>query len=160
MLRPRGSPRQSHSKGNMATSYRIWRCKSSKRRAEVKLTPYPPPRPLCTPAQQNSRALWQLPTTFYWDRHLHHLYLSYCRGLPQWKNNLLQPLLPHQCPSSLLGPKMAPFPRSCGEHAFGWNHFEGNSGRTPPAPSSKKSHPGTEHSSRAMLRHLAETLTW
>ena len=30
----------------------------------------------------------------------------------------------------------------------------------PPAPSSERSHPGTGHSSQAMPRHLAETLTW
>ena len=30
----------------------------------------------------------------------------------------------------------------------------------PPAPSSEKSHPGTEHSNRAMPRYLAKTLTW
>ena len=27
--------------------------------------------------------------------------------------------------------KMAPFPRACGKHTFGWNHFKGNPSRTP-----------------------------
>ena len=73
MLRPRGPPRQSHSKGNMATSCRIWRHKSSNRRAKVKLTSSLPARPICMPAHWSSRALWLPPTTFYWGRHLHHL---------------------------------------------------------------------------------------
>ena len=111
MLRSRGPPRQSHSKGNMATSCRIWRCKSSERRAEVKPTSSLPARLLCMPAHWSSRALWLLPTTSYWGRHLHHLHSSYCRGLPQWKNSLLQLFLPHQCPSSLLGPKDGTLPQ-------------------------------------------------
>ena len=105
MSRPRESPRLSHSRGNMATSCGTQRSKSSKRRAEVKPTSSPPARPPCTPTHQSSRALWLLPTTFYWGRHLHHLHSSYCRSLPQWNNSPLQPFLPHQCPSSLLGPK-------------------------------------------------------
>ena len=109
MSRPGGPPRLSHSKGNMATSYRIWR--SSKRRAEVKLTFSPPPRLLCTPAHQSSRVLWLLPTTFYWGIHLHHLHSSYCKGHPQWRNSPLQLLLPHQCPSSLLDPNDSTLPQ-------------------------------------------------
>ena len=105
MSRPRGPPRLSHSKGNMATSCGIWTHKSSERRTEVKLTSPLPARLLCTPAHRSTRALWWLPTTFYWGRHLHHLYSSYCKGLPQLGNSPLHLLLPHQCPSSLLGPK-------------------------------------------------------
>ena len=101
MSRPGGPPGQSHSKGNMATLCGIWRCKSSERRAEVKLTSSLPARPLCTPAHQSSRVFCLCATTFYWGRHLHHLHSSYCRGLPQWKNSLLLLFLPHQCPSSL-----------------------------------------------------------
>ena len=111
MSRVRGPPRPKHCKRNMATSCKIWRCKSSERRAEAKPTSSPPARPLCTPAHQSSRALWLLPTTSYWGRNLHHLPSSYHRGLPQWKNSLLQPLLPHQCPSSLLGPKDGNLPQ-------------------------------------------------
>ena len=115
----------------MAISCRIWRCKSSDRRVEAKLTSSQPARPLHAPVHQSSRAPWLLPTTLYWDRHLHHLQLSYGGGLLQWKNSPFQTLLLHQCPSSLLGQKTAPFPQSCGEHAFGWNHFKGNFWRTP-----------------------------
>ena len=95
MLRSGGPPRQSHSKGNMATSCRILKCKSSKRRAEVKLTSSLPARPLCVPAHWSSGALWPLLTTFYWGRQLHHFPSSYHQGLPQWKNSPLQPFLPH-----------------------------------------------------------------
>ena len=59
------APRLRHSKGNMATSCGIWREKSSKRRAEAKLTSSPPARPLCTPARWSSGVLRQLPTTSY-----------------------------------------------------------------------------------------------
>ena len=105
MSRPREPPRLSHSRGNMAMSCRTWRSKSSKRRAEVNQTSSLPTRLPYMSAHWSSRALWLLPTTFYWGRHLHHPHSSYCRGLPQWKNSLLQPFLPHQCPSLLLGPK-------------------------------------------------------
>ena len=44
--RPEGSPRLKHSKENMATSCGIWRCKSSERRVEAKLTFSLPARPL------------------------------------------------------------------------------------------------------------------
>ena len=104
-LRPRVPLRLSHSKGNMATSCGTWRNKSSKRRAEVELTSSLPARPPCTPAHQSLKVLWLLPTTSYWGKHLCHLHLSCCRGLPLWKNSLLPLLLPHQCPSSLLGLK-------------------------------------------------------
>ena len=116
---------------------------------------------LCMPAHWNSRALWRLPTTFYWGRHLHLLHSSYCRGLSQWKNNPLQLLLPHQCPSSLLGPKDGTLPQILWRsHLCAEPLCKGDSGRIPPAPSGQKSHPGTEHSSQAAPRHLTETLTW
>ena len=132
MSRPRGPPRPSHSKGNMATSCRIWRCKSSERRAEVKLTSSPPARLLCMPAYQSSRVLWLLPTTFYWGRHLHHLHSSYCTRASPVEEQPASAAPPTPVPKqSPRLQKMAPFPRSCGEHAFGRNHFEGDSGRTP-----------------------------
>ena len=87
MLRPRGPPRLSYSKGSMATSCGTWRCKPSKRKAEVKPTSSLPARLLCTLAQQSSRALWWLPTTFYWGRHLHLTCSSYHKGTPQWRNS-------------------------------------------------------------------------
>ena len=74
LLRPR------HSKQNITTLCRTWRCKLSKRRVEAKPTSSPPARLLCTPVHQSSRVLWLLPTTSYLDRHLHHLHSFYCRG--------------------------------------------------------------------------------
>ena len=160
MSRPWMPLRQSHSKGNMATSCMIRRCKSSNRRAEVKLTSSPPARLLCTPAHRSSKVLWLPPTTFYWGRHLHHLHSSYCRGLPQCKISPLQLLLPYQFPSSLIDPKDDTPPqipwRAClwaePPQRWLWEDL--------PAPSNKYSHLGTEPSSQAALRHSAETLTW
>ena len=111
----------------------------------------------CPPEFKNALATSYIS---YWHRHLHHLHSSYCKGLPQWKSSLLQLLLPHQCPSSLLGPKDGTLPqtlwRACLWVEPLWRWLWEN----PPAPSGKRSHPGTEHSSWAMLRHLARTLTW
>ena len=103
--RPKVPPRLRHSKENMAISCRTWRCKSSESRAEGKPISSPPARPVCTTVHQSSGALWLLPTTSYWDRHLHHLHSFYRGWPPQWKNSPFWLLLLHQCPSSLLGPK-------------------------------------------------------
>ena len=105
MSKSGGPLRQSHSKGSMAASCKIWRHKSTKRRAEVKPASSPPARLLCTPVCQSSGALWPLLITFCWSRHLHLFSLSYHQWLPQWKNSLLQLVLPHQCPNGPLGPK-------------------------------------------------------
>ena len=104
-LRPGGPLWLSHSKGSMVTSCRTWRNKSSERRAEVELTSSLPVRSPCTPGHQGLKALWLLPTTSYWDNHLHCLHSPCYRGLPLWMNSWLPLLLLHQCPSSLLGPK-------------------------------------------------------
>ena len=115
---------------------------------------------VCMPAHWSSRVLWPLLTTFYLGRHLHHLPSSYCQGLPQWKNSRLQLFLSHQCLSSFLGQKDDTLPqilwRAClwVEPLWRWLWED------PPAPSSEKSHPGTEHSSQATPRCLAKTLTW
>ena len=111
MQRSGGPPRLSYSKENMAKSCGTWRHKSSERKAEVKLTSSLPAKLLCMPAQQSSRACWWLPSTFYWGRHLHLTPLSYHKGPLQWRNSPLQLLLPHQCPSSLLGPKDITLPQ-------------------------------------------------
>ena len=95
----------------MAKSCGTCRHKSFKRRAEVKLTSSLPARLLCMPALQSSRALWWLPTMFYWGRHLHLTHSSYYKGPLQWRNSPLQLLLLHQCPSSLLGPKDGALPQ-------------------------------------------------
>ena len=84
-----------------------------------------------TTVHQSLKVLWLLPTTSYRGKHLHHLHSPSHRGLPLWKNSPLPLLLPHQCPSSLLGPKDATLHQICGEYASGWNHSKGNSGRTP-----------------------------
>ena len=63
MSRPVGPPRPKQSKGNMATSCRVWRGKSSERRAEAKPTSSLPAKLLCTTAHQISRVLWPLPST-------------------------------------------------------------------------------------------------
>ena len=111
MSRPGEPPRLSHSRRNMAMSCRTCRSKSSERRVEVKPTSSLPARLPCAPVHQRSRVLWLLPTTFYWGRPLHHPHSSCCKGLPQWKNSPLHPLLPHQCQSSLLGPKDGTLPQ-------------------------------------------------
>ena len=144
----------------MATSCRIWRCKSSERRVEAKLTSSPPARLLCTPFYQSSRVPWLLPTTSYWDRHLHHLHLLYCRGLPQWKNSPFKPFLQHQCPSSLLGPKDGTLPQILWRAHLWVEPLQRQLLENPPAPSGKRSHPEKVHSGQATLGHLARTLTW
>ena len=87
------------------TSCRTWRCKPSRRRAEVKSTSSLPTRLLYMLAQQSSRVLWWPPTTSYWGRHLCLTHLSYHKGLLQWRNSPLWQVPLHQFPSSLLGPK-------------------------------------------------------
>ena len=124
MLRSGRPPRPSYSKGNMAKLCRTWRCKSSERRAEAKPTSSPPARPLCMPALRSSRAHWWLSTMSYWGRHLHLIHSPCHKGPLQWRNSLLQLLLLHQCPSSLLGPKDRALPQILGgEHASGQNHI-------------------------------------
>ena len=143
MLRSRGPPRPSYSKGNMAKLWGTWRHKSSERRTEVKLTSSLSARLLCTPALQSSRACWWLPTTFYWGRHLHLTHSLYHKGPLQWRNCLPQPLLLHQCPSSLLGPKDGTLPQillrvePCLRQLW----------KGPPVPSSERSCLGTKCSS-------------
>ena len=71
MLRFGGPLRPSHSTGNMAKPSETWRNKSSKRKAEAKLTSSPPARLPYMPAQWSSKACWWLLITFCWGRHLH-----------------------------------------------------------------------------------------
>ena len=156
----REPPRPSHSRGNMATSCRTWRSKSSERRAEAKLTSSLPARPPYMSAHWSSRALWLLLTTFYWGRHLHHPHSSYCRGLPQWKNSPLWPFLPHQCPTSLLGPKDDTPPQILWRACLCVEPHQRQFQEDPPVPSSKISHPGTEPSNQVAPRHFTKTLTW
>ena len=104
-------------------------------RGEQKLSRFPlcllPVKSPCTTALQSLKALWLLPTISYWGKHLCHLHSPCCREPPLWENSSLLLPLPHQCLSSLLAQETAPFTRSCGEHASGWNHSKGNYGRTP-----------------------------
>ena len=144
----------------MATSCGTWRHKPSRRRAEVKPTSSPPARLLCMLAQQSSRALWWLLATFYLDRCLCLTYSSYCKGPPQWRNSLLWLLLLHQCPSSLPGPKDDILPQILWRAWLWVEPHQRWLQKDPPAPSSKGSYPGIEHSSWAMQRYLARTPTW
>ena len=160
MLRPGRPHRQSHSRGNMAVSCRTWRSKSSKRRAEVKPTSSLPARLLSTPAQQSSKALWLPPTTFYWGRHLYHPHSSYCRGPSPVEELPASAVPPTPVPKQSPRPKRwDPSPDPVESMSLGGTISTATLGG-PPAPSGKRSCPGTEHSSQAMLRHLAETLTW
>ena len=131
MPRPEGPPRLSYSKGSMATLCRTWRHKPSKRRAEVNLTSFLPARPLCMLAQWSSRALWWLPTTFYWGRHLCLTHLSYCKGLSSRGTALFSHFPCTSAQAVSQAQKTTPFSRSCGEHASGQNHIKGNFRRTP-----------------------------
>ena len=113
----------------------------------------------CTTAHQSLKALWLLPTTSYWGKHLHHLHLPCHRDLPLWKDTSLLLPLPHQCPSSLIGPKDGT------PHQILWRVclWAEPPQRLPqwdfPAPRGERSLPGSEHSSQAAPRHLAGTLT-
>ena len=158
MSRSEGPPRLRHSKENIATSCGIWRHKSSERGVEAKLTSSLPARLVCTWVHQSSRTLLLLPTTFCWDTQLHHLHSSYCEGLPQWKNSQLPPLIPHQCPSSLLGPKDDTLCQTLWRVCLRVEPLQRQLWENPPAPSNERSHPGAQHSSQAMPRYLARTL--
>ena len=56
--------------------------------------------------------------------------------------------------------RTTPFPRSSGEHAYGWNHIEGNFGRTPQLQAVRD--PALEQDTQAEPGRggLAGTLTW
>ena len=144
----------------METSCGTWRNKPLERRAEVELTSSPPVRSSCTTAHQSLKVLWLLPTTSYWGKHLCHFHSLCHGGLPLWKNSPLLLLLPHQHPSSLLGPKDGTL------HQIMWRvhllvePLQRLPQKDPPAPKGKRSLPGSEHSSQATPRHLARTLTW
>ena len=77
-----------------------------------------------------------------------------------WKNCPLQLPLPHQCSSSLLGPKDGTLPQILWRACLWVKPLQRQLWEDPPSPSGKRSHPGIEHSSWAMPRHLAGTLTW
>ena len=112
MLRPGRPLRPGHSKGNMAKPSETWRTKSSKRKAEAKLTSSLPVRPPYTPAQQSSKACWWLLITFCWGRHQCPSYSPYHKGPPQQSNILPQQLHLHQCPSNPLDPKDGILPQT------------------------------------------------
>ena len=160
---PRGPLRLSHSKGNMAMSCGTWRNKSSERRAEVKLTSSLPARLPCmhqpTRAQKHSGCF--LPHFIGANTSI----TSICpvtEGLPCGRTTCFSHVPPTPAPKQSPRPKkMAAFTRSCGEYASGQNHFEGDSGRTPLAPSGARD-PTLGQSTQAEphWEHLAKTLTW
>ena len=106
------------------------------------------------------KALWLPHITSYWGKHLCHLHSSCHRRLLPWKNNQPHPLLPHQCPHNLLGPK-GYTPHQIPWRACLWvEPLQRLLLETPPAPRGERSLTGSKHSSPAMLRHLAKTLPW
>ena len=144
----------------MATSCWTWRKKSSKRRAEVKPTSSLPVKTPCAIAHQSFKVLWLPLTISYWGKHLCHLHLPCHRELPLWKDSSLLPPLPHQCLSSLLGPKDDTLHQILWRVCLWAEPLQRQLWEEPPAPRVKRSLPGSEHSSQATLRHLAGTLTW
>ena len=103
--RPRGPPRPSHSRGNMGNIMQDLEeqviQEESRGQADFlsacQATLYTsPPELKSTLAASYHILLGQTPPSPH---------SSYHRGLPQWKNSPIQPFLPCQCLSSLLGPK-------------------------------------------------------
>ena len=146
ILRPRGPPRPSYSRGNMAKSCKTWRSMSSERKADAKVTSSLLARLPYMPAWQRSNC---------WGRPLCPIHSPYHKGPPKWRNSLLQQLLPCWCPSSLLGPKGGTFPRSHGEHASGQNHVQLNIRR---APRSKQQE--VPPWNKALKPSCAEAFSW
>ena len=160
MPRPGGPPRLNYSTGNMAKSYEIWRSKSSKRKAEAKLTSSSPARLPYMPAWQSSKVCWWHLTKFCWGRHPHPTHLPYHKGSLQQRNSLLQQLILCQCPSSPLGPKGGILPQILWTACLWVEPCPRQPWKSPPAPNSERSHLGTRTSSRATWKHSAMTLTW
>ena len=160
MPRPGGPLRQSHSKGNMAKLSETWRNKSSKRKAEAKLTSSPPVRLPYMLAQWSSKVCWWLLITFW----LGQAPMSHPFILPQGTSTVEQQPTPAVPPVPV--PKQSP--RSKMQHPsldpvnsmpLGITTSKTTS-EGPPAPNGERSHLGTRCSSRATQKHSAGTLTW
>ena len=67
---------------------------------------------------------------------------------------------PCQCPSSPLGPKDNILPQILWRACLWAEPHPRQHQKGPPVPSSRRSHLGTRHSSQAVQRHSARTLTW
>ena len=160
MLTSRWPPRLSYSRGNMAKSCETWRSKSSKRKADAKLTSSPLARLPYMPAPQNSNECWWLLTKFCCSRPPHPTHSPYHKGPPQQRDSLLQQLLLHQCPSSPLGPKGGILPQILWTTCLWVEPCPRQPWKSPPAPKGKRSHPGIGCSSGATRKHSARTLTW
>ena len=136
------------------------RDKSSKRRAEVKLTSSLPVRLSCTAAHWSLKASWLLPTTSYWGKHLHCLHSPPPQRTSPMEEQLTMATPPTLVPKQSHRPKRtAPFTRSCESTPMGGTTQKATPGY-PPAPRGKRPLPGSKHSSKVMPRHLAKTLTW
>ena len=161
MPRPREPLRLSHSTANMAKPSKTWRNKSSKRKAEAKLTSSPPVRLPYMPAQAELKGM--LVASY-------HILLGQApTSHPFTLSQGASPVEQHVHPSSSShtsaqavpqAQKVASFPRPCGQHASGWDHIQGNLRRAPQLQMCKRSHLGTRYSSRATQKHSARTLTW
>ena len=88
-----------------AKSCKTWRSKSSKMKADAKLTSSPLARLPYTPAWQSSKACWWLLTKFYRGRPPNPTYSPYHQEPPQQRNSLLQQLLPAPVPKQSPKPK-------------------------------------------------------
>ena len=159
MPRPREPLRLSHSTGNMAKPPKTWKNKSSKRKAEAKLTSCLPVRLSYIPAQWAQDVL----VTSY------HILLG--QAPTSHPFTLLQGASPAEQQSAPAGPPtLVPkqSPRTKRQHPSPDPVDSMPLGRTtskttsegPPASNSKRSHLWTRCSSRAAQKCSAGTLTW
>ena len=143
----------------MAVSCRTWRNKSLERRAEVKLTSSLPVRSSCTTAH------WSIKCPGYFPPHPIGANTSItsihpttedlpCRRTPT------PAAPPHQHPSSLLGPKDGTLHQILLRACLWVKPLQRLLWKDPPALRGKRFPLGSKHSSQAVLRHLAENLTW
>ena len=111
MLRPGWTPRLNYSSGNMAKSCETWGSRSSNRKAIAKVTSSLLARPPYMPTQHRSKVCWWPPTRFCWGRHPCPTHSPCHQRSHHWRNNPLQKLLLHPCPSSLPGLKGSMLPQ-------------------------------------------------
>ena len=132
MSRPGGPPRLRHSIGNMVTSCQIWRGKSSKRRAEAKakFLSTCPGHSVHQPTGAQECSGHFLPHLIGAGTSITSIH-PIAEGFPSGRTAHSSHSSHTSAQAVSQAQKMAPFPRSCGGHAFGQNHFKGDSGRTP-----------------------------
>ena len=155
MPRSGGSPRLSHSRGNMAESCGTWKSKSSKRRAEVKLTSSLAAKLLCASAQCRAQrhAGGFLPCFVGADTSVSPI-CPVTKDLPSGGTVCPSRLLPCQWPSSLPGPKDGILSQILSRACLLAEPHPRQLQKGPPAPNSKRSHLGTKCSSQAACRGI------